>query len=215
MEDVICYEEQRANAFRALSALFLFPSPEIMQSRAHFEDLAEALYRLSEKSGIAARQLWTSLSEISYQHLAVEFTRLFIGPYDTVAPPYGSYYLENKLLMGHTTVELMSLYVNSGLEKKHEFKDLPDHIAAEMEFAYYLIFNEVQLLKSGDLSSACEVNTVCEDFLYRFYIPWMIPFTDLIREESSHSYFKGLSDCLSNFSNSCRFNLSNIDLLAV
>jgi len=78
--------------------------------------------------------------------LQKEYTRLFINARPKVsAPPYGSLYLEKDgLVWGKTTVEAVKLYAEAGLKVAEHFKDIPDHFAAELEFMWYLIREEIK-----------------------------------------------------------------------
>jgi putative dimethyl sulfoxide reductase chaperone len=78
--------------------------------------------------------------------LQKEYTRLFINARPKVpAPPYGSLYLENKgMIWGETTLEAVKLYGEAGLKVAEDFKDIPDHFAAELEFMWYLIREEIK-----------------------------------------------------------------------
>jgi TorA maturation chaperone TorD len=78
--------------------------------------------------------------------LQIECTRLFIIAKPKVpAPPYGSLYLEKEwLVWGKTTVEAVKLYTEAGLKVAEHFKDIPDHFAAELEFMWYLIREEIK-----------------------------------------------------------------------
>jgi len=75
-----------------------------------------------------------------------EYTRLFINAMPKVpAPPYGSLYLEKDwLVWGKTTVDAVKLYADAGLKVAEHFKDIPDHFAAELEFMWFLIREEIK-----------------------------------------------------------------------
>ena len=78
--------------------------------------------------------------------LQKNYTRLFINAMPKVpAPPYGSLYLEKEgLVWGKTTVEAVKLYAEAGLNVAKHFTDIPDHFAAELEFMWYLIREEIK-----------------------------------------------------------------------
>lgn len=84
--------------------------------------------------------------EEAWSTLRREYTRLFIIAKPKVpAPPYGSVYLEPQgLVWGNTTVEAVTLYAEAGLKVTEDFKDIPDHFAAELEFMWYLIREEIK-----------------------------------------------------------------------
>ena len=79
--------------------------------------------------------------EIFYEMLAVEYTRLFTTAIPQVpCPPYESMYRED-IIMGHSTLSVLDFYNKAGLNVIEKFHDLPDHVAVELEFLYYLTEN--------------------------------------------------------------------------
>lgn len=73
-----------------------------------------------------------------YEMLAVEYTRLFTTAIPCVpCPPYESIYRENEV-MGNSTLIVLECYNKAGLRVMEKFHDLPDHVAVELEFLYYL-----------------------------------------------------------------------------
>ena len=77
--------------------------------------------------------------------LLVDYTRLFLGPVDTLAKPYGSVWLGGDApLMQDSTMAVLQLYEEAGFEIDEDFRELPDHIAAELEFLYLLLFREAE-----------------------------------------------------------------------
>jgi len=205
---VIQREEMRAKAFNALSSLFYFPHESIKTDHELFLNLIGSFDFIDISLASLARELYRTAGAVDYQKLAVEFTRLFIGPFGTIAPPYGSFYMEEGRLMGDSTLKAMDYYISAGLTKSQNFKDLPDHISAELEFVYYLISNETTFLKHGALDNATEVNSFAESFLKDVLLPWVRPFAERIKDNTDHEYFKNLADCLVSFSENCSFDLA-------
>lgn len=77
-----------------------------------------------------------------YNLIAVEYTRLFITAIPGLpCPPYESIYREDTV-MGNSTLGVIDSYSRAGLKVMENFHDLPDHIAVELEFLYYLASNE-------------------------------------------------------------------------
>ncbi|SNQ61602.1 TorD/DmsD family molecular chaperone [Candidatus Methanoperedens nitratireducens] len=74
-----------------------------------------------------------------YKMLAVEYTRLFTSAIPAVpCPPYESVYRED-VIMGDSTLCALECYNKAGLKVIEKFHDLPDHVAVELEFLYYLM----------------------------------------------------------------------------
>jgi len=74
--------------------------------------------------------------------LAVEYTRLFRGPVKAEAYPYESMYIDGEI-MGASTLDVLRRYEEAGIAVSDDFRDLPDHIAAELEFMHYLSAREL------------------------------------------------------------------------
>ena len=75
----------------------------------------------------------------------VSHARLFIGPYEVRAPAYASLYLDPaRRLMGHTSQQAASFYAEAGLSPGDGPRDAPDHLLYELEFMYFLRFQELE-----------------------------------------------------------------------
>lgn len=73
--------------------------------------------------------------------LRVDHARLFVGPFEMLAPPYASLYLEDGgRVYGAVTVAIRKCYRRFGLVQLSEIKEPEDHISRLLEFLYYLAF---------------------------------------------------------------------------
>jgi putative dimethyl sulfoxide reductase chaperone len=141
-----------------------------------------------------------SLQQYSNEDLTVEYARLFIGPFEVKAPPYGSIYLDGeRRVMGDSTLEVTRLYEEAGLSGSKDFHDLPDHIAVELEFMYFLIFKEREAMEKSDFPAALELIAKQERFLDGFLVRWITPFCEKIIERSDNGFYTALADCTANF----------------
>lgn len=141
--------------------------------------------------------------------LQKEHTRLFINARPKVpAPPYGSLYLEKDgLLWGKTTVDAVKLYIESGLKMADDFKDIPDHFAAELEFMWYLIREEIKARcgvindkSSGDggnvgvdIKKARKMANLQKKFLKKHLGVWYEMFLDKVRSSTSSVFYIEMS----------------------
>ena len=141
-----------------------------------------------------------TIQKYSNEDLAVEYARLFVGPYELKAPPYGSVYLDGeRRVMGNSTMEVIRLYEEAGLVMDKDFKELPDHIAVELEFMYYLIYKEVEALEKSEREKALAFGGIRNHFFNRFLSPWIPPFCEKIKETTDNNFYIALADCLSTF----------------
>lgn len=87
--------------------------------------------------------------------LVLEYDRLFSSPYKLMVPPYESLYrYDEGQVMAPCAIQIEKLYRENGLELSPDFKDLPDHISAELQFMAYLCLMEAEAWKLGDEAEA-------------------------------------------------------------
>lgn len=81
--------------------------------------------------------------------LQKEYTRMCYVSKPRLVPLFESVYKEGKLFQD-STFQIARLYDEAGLKPGSEFKLPPDHIALELEFMSYLIYQEMEAIKSGN-----------------------------------------------------------------
>lgn len=196
----ITRERFRADSYRFLSACFCFPQKELFSQEDIFKSLTHALGGVCPEAVAFSSEMEKAFSEAKEEELKVEYARLFVGPYELKAPPYGSIYLDGeRKVMGNSTMEVIKLYEEAGLVMDKDFKELPDHIAVELEFMYYLIYKEVEALEKLEKDKALALEETRNHFFNRFLSPWIPPFCEKIKEATDNQFYIGLADCLSTF----------------
>lgn len=203
-DSIVSYKENRAQCYRLLSLLFYPLKEDSIHQETLLEDLTGALETVCPEAAALSAGLKESLSESSTEDLLVEYSRLFVGPFELKAPPYGSIYLDGeRRLMGDSTIEVRELYRQSGLVTSEEFRDLPDHVTAELEFMYYLAFNELKaILESDAVNDAALVAELTEKqrmFMDRYLGKWIFDFCERISGNTANPFYKTLAACLSSF----------------
>ncbi|TAN46075.1 MAG: dehydrogenase [Nitrospirae bacterium] len=145
-----------------------------------------------------------ALVKLSDEDLAVEYARLFVGPFELQAPPYGSFYMENeKRLMGDSTIEAVRIYEEEGLVIDGDFKELPDHITVELEFMYYLCCKKADAITAKDTEAARKFSTKQRFFHEKFISKWVPGFCERIKTCADNSFYVSLAECLSAFVSGC------------
>jgi TorA maturation chaperone TorD len=198
--EFIATEQQRADIYRLFAVLFYSPDLDALLEERVCDNLVSLVEDVYPPVLDHIMGMCNALERANAQQLSVAHAKLFVGPFELHAPPYGSVYLEDaKMLMGNTTVEVMKMYEQAGLSLNDENRDAPDHIAIELEFMHYLASKEVQALKSGDADEALDFLQMQHVFLDKYLSPWIEPFCDKIYESSESDFYKLLSMCLSIF----------------
>ena len=191
----------RAVIYRFLARCFSHPDRELIEliDSARLEEFLQSWRYLgleaSESITRAADWLtkWPS-PETALLELEKEYTRLFITAYPkVVAPPYSSMYLnKERLVWGRSTSEVARLYEAAGLSIHKDFHDIPDHIAAELEFASYLIVEQQKDRENGSTPGE-ELCSLGQRFLEEHLFRWAPSFLKQILECSTAVFYRDIA----------------------
>jgi putative dimethyl sulfoxide reductase chaperone len=134
-----------AAAFRMLAACYGEPTAELP---ALLRDTLEHLAPMGVEVASLANELTAIAQRSDHQELLKDYAKLFVGPFQLLAPPFGSVYLdEDGRLMGDSTMDAVRFYQLAGLDMAENFKMPPDHVVAELEFLYCLYKAEMQRME--------------------------------------------------------------------
>ncbi len=183
----------RADLARLLAASYYQPGPEFAEERL-FDSMQAAAAGVDAGMAARARSLGDAFAGADPQELLVDYTRLFLGPTNTLAQPYGSVWLERRqALMQDTTAAVLGLYAEAGYEIDETFRDLPDHIAAELEFLYLLLFRQAEAVRNGDTEARTGHAALQRRFLDEHLGRWAPPFTAAVREGAQSAFYRELA----------------------
>jgi TorA maturation chaperone TorD len=187
IEQFLHNESLRKDVYKSLSRCFYLPGENIA---THVADLVEALQHVEPE---LAEMLVGLDEDVDLEQLIIEFSRLFVGPFKLLAPPYGSVYLESgRQVMGDSTMDAKKRYQEAGLGISNNLKEAPDHIAIELEFIYYLIFREIEAFAELDEASVLTLWTTQKSFLSDHIGAWVTPFYEAVEEQSKLDFYKKL-----------------------
>ena len=185
-------ESSRMEAFRLLSECFFLPEPGLS------ETLKDLELNMANACEPAVEFIQTMREEFeafdNLELLIVDFSKLFVGPYTLFAAPYGSVYLDGeRKIMGDSTLDVQNRYREAGLDTAKNFKDAPDHITAELEFMYYLIFKEIESFSNSDIETAIALIQKQKFFLEDHLMAWVPEFASNIVEHAETSFYQNLA----------------------
>lgn len=198
-KDFISSEQARASVFNIFTALLCQPEEDLVRNDQVFNTLKLAMNSLHPVCSELVGRIQEAMKDSSTQELLVEYARLFIGPFETLVPPYSSLYFGSDTLMSDETVWVVDFYQKAGLKFEKETKDVPDHVAIETEFMYWLIFNELKALNSNDRERALSLWENQREFFGKHYRQWVPNFCSRVSKDTNNEYFRLLSECLSTF----------------
>ncbi|KKN03753.1 hypothetical protein LCGC14_1104500 [marine sediment metagenome] len=181
MSRATAIETRRAEDYKVLAECYYPPDERLM---AMLAGLAESA------TGPIAEIVRCAGDVPDIQPLQVDHAKLFVGPYQLLAPPYGSTYLEDGKLMGESTVDVRGLYAEEELDVI--VKDAPDHVAVELEFMYLLASRRIEALEASDDDLADRYGRKQQSFLTVHLARWVPEFTARVEKAAQSEFYRTL-----------------------
>ena len=183
----------RENLSRLLAACYYQPGPEFAEEKV-FDSMLEAATRIHPELAAHAQRLGEDYAAEGHDQLLLDYTRLFLGPNHIIAKPYGSIWLEHgNTVMGESTMAVLDLYQEGGFDMSVEFREVPDHIAVELEFLYLLIYRENEAQRNGEPKALKVKAALRKRFLDAHLGRWIGPFTSTVIAGAQSSYYRKLA----------------------
>lgn len=185
-------------AFRLLSDCYFLPEARLSEKLENLEfniaNVCEPAARFVQRM----RKVFEAHENL--EALKVDFSKLFVGPYNLFAVPYGSVYIDGeRKLLGASTLDVKKRYREAGLETAKNFKDAADHITAELEFMYYLIFKEIRSFSNSDIETAFGLIQKQKSFLEDHLMVWVPEFAASIIEHAESPFYSNLAKATETF----------------
>ena len=196
-EELLRGKEIRCEFYQLLAQCYYLPDEELIETLKQSEEVA------GWRRG-GGENTWR-VGDID--SLKVDYTRLFIGPYRLLAPPYGSVYMEkNRMVMGDSTMDAKQRYQEAGLNLT--LKEAPDHVAIELEFMHFLIFKEIEALSNDDMNRGIDLLQKQKAFLQIHLGVWVAEFTRSVGDNAETDFYRRLAQATQ------RFVLDDLNLLS-
>ncbi len=195
--DVQHRHHAKADVYRLLSACYYEPEEAFLEEDV-FGQLEQALSALDSERAVDAKAMGAYFHESSVEDLRIDYTRLFLGPFDIRSKPYGSIYLDgNNIVMGKSTMALLTLYRDGGYHVAENFSEMPDHVAVELEFLYLL-----NTRLAEDYVEAAErdrLSGLGRSLLVEHLGQWIIPFTEAVKKGAFTDFYRKLAVLTQSF----------------
>lgn len=181
----------RADVYRLLSACFYQPEEAFMEEEV-FGQLKTSMAKVSPQTVPDVVALETSFKGVSLEALQLDYSRLFLGPFEILAKPYGSVYLDGeKVVMGDSTVSAQALYRQGCFDIAEDFREMPDHVAVELEFLYLITFNIAEASEETKRKDQIQLK---QKFIKEHLGRWVVPFAEAIRKGAETHFYRQLAD---------------------
>jgi TorA maturation chaperone TorD len=191
-QNLVSQETARQDIYKSLANFYRLPEEPAL---TNLDTLSEQLSNLNSEAASYISCMQAELDQgCNLEMLRIEYTRLFIGPYSLPAPPYGSVYIENeRKVMGDSSMDAKKRYQSFGLDISNSIKEVPDHIAVELEFIFFLIYKEIESIQSNDPEQAQEIIYHQKSFLSDHLNMWIPDFTDCVIENAGTEFYRNLA----------------------
>ena len=147
--------------------------------------------------------LFDQSEDVLMEELAVEFSRLFLGPGPHLSPHES---LHHELpagkwgqLWGDSTVEVKNFIEATGLTIESELNLIPDHISVELEFMQLLTGREAKMREKGDDENAEICLDLERDFFQRHPGSWVPAFCDKVIATTQSSFYREMASLTKKF----------------
>lgn len=123
--------------------------------------------------------------------LEAEYNRLFVGPLPPLAHPYESVYRTAEgMVMGDCTLDVFQTYAEEGFVLSTEYKDLPDHVAVELEYMALLCQREAEARVEGLETVVSRLQKKESVFLEEHLGRWLPQFCQRILLAAPSSFYR-------------------------
>ena len=182
-------ETARANLYLVLSRAFSSPAVMEPDDPARLRQVTPELPPALQEAARSLADAWEHGLR-HRQELSLAYARLFLGPFEILASPYASFYLQpDPQLMGPVSQSVAGAYAEAGLEPGPGPREAPDHVALEWEFMYFVTH---QHLGTGDDRWIERRRAFVSTHLAR----WMPSLADAIKRGDEHVFYDTLAALL-------------------
>ncbi len=190
----------RAKVYQLLSIMYRDEIPLWLIEKMRDSDFLDHIKKLQEVCTI--QDFCSGLGRIRstlessgpaevFNELRYEYANLFLNAGNNPAFPYESCYDKREpLVMQEPVVRMRAVLNKEGLHKNQEFKDLDDHIAAELELMRH--FAEQAAYKDAKQEDEF-------DFLRNHLMGWVVEFSAVLTSAAQTEFYRGLAEITMSF----------------
>ena len=193
-EDIKALAGHRSSIYGFLAAVYRQELTSELYQQMKDNEFQEVLSSLGVKLNNGFFQ--NSEQEL-LENLAVEYTRLFVGPGKHISPHESVQHkkegVESGQLWGELTAEVKKIIESSGLEYTSEYTGMPDHISVELEFMQQVVRREAQAWEADDDETArlCLQNE--KKFIGEHLCGWIPEFCAKVIETAEMPFYREMA----------------------
>ena len=199
MTDFDLREQVRGAGYYHLARLFELPDAFLVEEQV-LDKLHAALAAVNEEAAEHAAQVARSFDDEGLERVRRDHIKLFVGPEQLLAPPYGSVYLDAQHeIMGPSTLDAARLYQAAGMLKAPSLKEPPDHVRVELDFMHRTIERTLEAVHAEAWDEAEGLIEVQIAFLQNHLSRWVTPFAKVLRTGAATGFYRHAAGALEAF----------------
>lgn len=195
--DYAASAEDRSRFFWWLAAWYLQTPSHDSLAGLSSESAIEPPLDAMDSAWLALANAAANLEMTSLEELGAEFTRLFTGVQEGMAPPppFESVWREDRLI-GESTSQVIDAYAKAGFADIEPDAGPQDHIAVELKFIALLALREAEAWQADNQTAAQLRQTQQRDFLNQHLAAWAPRWANAIIEQTREPLFAALAGLL-------------------
>lgn len=135
-----------------------------------------------------------------FDDLHWDYTKLMIGPFELLAPPWESIYVQKEpMLFQKCTMDVRKAYQHFGFSTANHNMEAEDHIGLELDFLYHLNKLSQQSADEGNLQEIGYLLTEQEKFLKEHLLVYVPELSKNMIENADTSFYKGMALILDHY----------------
>lgn len=190
----------RANVYRLLADVYREEPSSSFLSKLAEPEISGALGALSLSLNSVLKE---APQNKLVEDLALEYTRLFIGPGSHISPNESMHtearFGEPNALWGEQTVAVKKFMAGAGVEIADSFTGMPDHITAEFEFMQQLLLKEAESWVKDDAELGANILKIENRFYEEHLSQWVCNFCDKVIEATTHVFYRQFLEVTKGF----------------
>jgi TorA maturation chaperone TorD len=148
------------------------------------------------KTGLEFLQKWgvNGISAKAFENVQADYTRLFIGPGEVLAPPWESVHFgDDRLIFQQRTLDVRAWYQRFGLEAEKIRQEPDDHIGLELSFLSHLAALGIQALDEQDNARFEDLLNAQREFFDKHLGAWALEWCGLVEKHSQTEFYTGMA----------------------
>ncbi len=186
----------RGQLYDLLASVFRRPLDDRRLERLRAPEMLAAM----SAAGIDPGEDFVNSDGETLQHeLAIDYTQIFHGPGEHVAPYEGIQLGADEELMGAAAAKVCRFMAAVGFAVPPESGELPDHISVELTFMGELARREAEALEADDRERADFSASLQRRFLAAHLGRWAEPFGRKVAERAATPFYAAMAEVLTGF----------------